>query len=195
MYIAVLLLVRLQYSIAFLVNYQCKVPSSGATFMNSRATLNNHTSFMKTHWIASITYSHVARCLWLRLVTEGFCLLPPTKFSKCVNMSPWPSIFFKQKKIDVVRQSFNWKLISSSMSRDTTKHQFHLCMSQIFTVLVGKFWGNLRWVFLATKSLCLKSPHFDGVTLNNFGCVYLKETHVQWSSCFHIQKREAVLWW
>ena len=32
-------------------------------------------------------------------------------------------------------------------------------------------------------SFCLKSPHFDGATLNNFGCVYLTEAHVQWSSC------------
>ena len=146
--------------------------------MNSRATLNNHTSFMETHWIASITCSHVARCLWLRLVTEGFCLLPPTKFSKCVNMSPWPSMFFKQKKIDAVRQSFNWKLISSNMSRDTTKHQFHLCMSQIFTVLVGKFWGNLRWVFVATKSLCSQSHPILMGRLGTILVVFIWKKHV-----------------
>ena len=51
----------------------------------------------------SVYNSHVARCLWLRLITESFCL----------NDS------FQTKKFDAVRQSFNWNLISPNMSGDT----------------------------------------------------------------------------
>ena len=68
------------------------------------------------------------------------------KLSKCLH-DLQPSFFrnnsFHMKKIDSLRQSLDWKLTSSNMSRNTQKHLFGLCMSQILTVLVGKIWGNL----------------------------------------------------
>ena len=57
------------------------------------------------------------------------------------------------------------------MSRDTQKYLFDdLCMSHIFTVVVG----NLSEFFQFSKVF------LDGATLNNFGCVYLTETHAQY---------------
>ena len=74
----------------------------------------------------SVYHRHVARCFWLRSVTEGFCH-SSTKFSKyphdlrpsfyCLNDS------FQMEKFDaLVRRSFDQKLISPNISRDTQKH-------------------------------------------------------------------------
>ena len=54
---------------------------------------------------------------------------------------------------------------------------------------------NLRYISFSSQKLssCSKSPHFDGATLNNLGCVYLTEVHAQWSSYFCIFKREVVV--
>ena len=43
------------------------------------------------------------------------------------------------EKFDVLRQSFDWKLLSPNVSRDVQKPLFDLCMSQIVTVLAGEF--------------------------------------------------------
>ena len=131
--------------------------------------------------------------LWLRSATEGFCSWPP-KFSKC------PTFFdllfclnnnFQTKKFDALRRSFDWKLISPIMSKDTLRNifSFYMCTSQIFSYCsVSKDLRKFHKI-----ALCSKSPHFDGATLNKFSCIYLTETHAQWNSCFHIRKRE--LWW
>ena len=58
------------------------------------------------------------------------CNLRPSFF--CLNYS------FQMKKIDALKRSFDRNLISPNMSRDTQKHLFDLCMSQIFTLLAGK---------------------------------------------------------
>ena len=116
-------------------------------------------------------------------------------------MSPWPLTFFfwpdwqlSNRKIwlvdDVLRWSFDRKLISPNVFRDVQKPLFDLFISQFVTVLAGQIWIS----FSSHKiSLCSKSPHFNGATLNKFGCVYLTETHAQWSSHFCIWKREAVV--
>ena len=93
--------------------------------------------------------------LWLRSATEGFCSWPP-KFSKC------PTFFdllfclnnnFQTKKFDALRRSFDWKLISPIMSKDTLRNifSFYMCMSQIFSYCSVSFWGNF------TKSLFVQS--------------------------------------
>ena len=78
-----------------------------------------------------------------------------------------PKRQFSDKKFNVLRWSFDRKLISPNMS-NVQKYLFDLGISQIVTVLGGKIWIS----FSNHKiSLCSKSPYFDGVTLNNFGCV------------------------
>ena len=115
------------------------LPSNGVT-LNSAATLNSHTFSMETHWIVSIT-------AMLQGVCDVFCR-PPTKFSKCLH-DLQPSFFylndsFQGEKFDALWRSFDRKLISPNMCRETQKHLLDLCMSQIFTVLTWKIWGNLR---------------------------------------------------
>ena len=81
--------------------------------------------------------SHVARCLWLRSVTEGFCPRP-AKFSKCPKTFSFDLPFslinnFQRKKIDALRPSFDWKWISPIYVQGywEKKHLFDLCMSKI----------------------------------------------------------------
>ena len=95
---------------------------------------------------------------------------------------------FQTKKFYVLRRSFDRKLISPNVSRVVQKPLFDLCMSQIVTVLAGETWISF---FTHKTSVCSKSPHFDRVTLNNFGCVYLTETNVQWSSCMFLHLEEG----
>ena len=159
--------------------------------LNRGATLNSHTFSMETHWLVSIT-----------VMSQGVCVLDQSLKVSAPHSPNFPNVpttldllffpkqQFSNKKIDVLRKSFNWKLISASMSRDVQKPLFDFCMSQIITVLAGEIWISFSSHKIA---LCPKSPHFDGVTLSNFGCVYLIETHAQWSSHFRIRKREAVL--
>ena len=57
-------------------------PPNQIYLSSSGETLNSHTFSMETHWIVSIN-RHIARCLWFRPVTEGFCPSPATsKFSQ-----------------------------------------------------------------------------------------------------------------
>ena len=78
------------------------------------------------------------------------------------------------------RDSFEQKLFSpSNVSRDMQKHLFDLSMSQIITILAREIQISF---FLATKFPFVQSPphiDIDGVTLNNFGGLYLTETHAQ----------------
>ena len=94
---------------------------------------------------------------------------------------------FETKQFDLLRQSFDWNLISPNISRDVQKPLIDLCMSQIVAVLAGEIWISFSSHRI---SLCSKSPHFDGANLNFFGCVYT--THAQWSSHFCIWERKAV---
>ena len=62
---------------------------------------------------------------------------------------PWPLTFFfcpndnfQTNKFDVLRQSFDGKLLSPNVSGDVQKHLFDLCVSQIVTVLAGEIWIN-----------------------------------------------------
>ena len=116
---------------------------------------------------------------------------------------PQPSTFFfclddnfQTKKCVALRRSFNWKLISPNMPKDTQKHLFDLCLSHIFTALAVKIWGNLSKVSVSSHkiSLCSKSPHFDGTTLNNFGCIYLTEKRMRNEAVVFTFGKEG-LWW
>ena len=56
------------------------------------------------------------------------------------------------------------------------KHLLNLYMSHTVAVLAREilmFFSNYKTAF------CSKLAHIDGATLNNFGCVYLIETHAQ----------------
>ena len=68
---------------------------------------------------------------------------------------------------------------------------FPLCLN---TQLINSYLAKSPiCLIVSTKTtifFCSKSPHFD---LNNFGCVYLTETHAQWTGCFCNPKREAVM--
>ena len=117
---------------------------------------------------------------------QNFLNVPrPSTFFFCLNNN------FQTKKFDALRRSFDWKLISPIMSKDTLRNifSFYLRMSQIFSYCsVGKDLRKFHKI-----SLCSKSPYFDRATLNKFSCIYLTETHAQWNSCFHIRKRETVV--
>ena len=147
----------------------------------------------------SVYNSHVARSLQLRSVTEGFCPWPP-KFSKCLTT---PSTFFfcldnnfQMKKFDALRRSFGWKLISPNISKDNQKHLFDLCLSQIFTE--NTYLRKFKVSVCSHKiSPCSKSPHFDGATLNNFGCIYLTEMHAHYEPVVSAFRKERLcgVWW
>ena len=120
------------------------VPSSRAT-LNSGATLNSYAFSMKTHGIAFITAMSQGVCdldRSLKVSTpepQSFLnVIRPSTLFFCLNNN------FQTKKFDALRRSFDWKLISLNISKDTQKHLFDLCMSHIFTVLSLKIWGNLR---------------------------------------------------
>ena len=158
--------------------------------MNSRLKLN-------THWLVSITAMLQVVCVLDQSLkvsaphSRNFLNIPTT-FDLLFLSKQW----FPNKKIwlvDVVlRWIFDRKLISPDAFRDVQKPLSDLCRSQFFIVLTGE--GEIGISFSSHKiSLCSKLPHFDGLTLNNFGCVYLKEMHAQWSSHFCIWKREAVV--
>ena len=108
--------------------------------------------------LISVYNNHFASCLCFRLVTEGFCS-PPLhlqQFSKCLHMT-FDLLFcpnnFQTKKFDVLRQSFDRKLISPNVSRDIQKPLIDLCMSQIVSYCSGR--RNLNK--LARKSLFFQS--------------------------------------
>ena len=113
--------------------------------LNSRATFNSHTFSMETHGIVSITAMSQGVC-YLDWSLKVSCPHPPTFLNApttfdlliCLNDN------FQTRKFDALRRSFDRKLISPNMPRDTQKHLFGLCFLQIFTVLVGKIWGKLR---------------------------------------------------
>ena len=90
-----------------------------------------------------------------------------------------------------------WSKINFSLpinkSRDMLKHLFDLSVHVTdFCCMLWREKFELSFPSHKT-SLCSRLPHFDGVTLNNIGCVYLREMHAHWSSCVRIWKREAVV--
>ena len=171
-----------------------EIPSSGAT-LNSGVTLNSHTFFKETHWLVSITaISQVTCVLGQLLKVSGPCSINFLNVATTFDILFLPKQQFSKEKIwlvdFVLRWSFDWKLTCPNVFRDVQKPLFDLCISQFVTVLTGE----ISISFSSHKILlCLKSPHSDGVTLNNFGFVYLTETRAEWNSHFRIWKREAVV--
>ena len=134
-------------------------------------------------------------------MSQGICVLDQSPkvsvphFPNFLNVSTTSELTFlalnnnfQTKKFDVSGKSFNRKLISPKVSRDVQKPLFDLCMSHIVTVLAGGITFSSHNI-----SLCFAPFWWHGATLNNFGCVYLTETHAQWSSHFCIWKRETVV--
>ena len=112
--------------------------------------------------------------------TFNFLFLPKQMFSMeknwCPEMKLWLTVNFSQH-VQGYSETSVWFV-----------HVTYIYCSG------GKNLRNFEVSFSSHKiSLCSKSPHFDGATLNIFGCIYLIETHAQISSCFCIQKREAVV--
>ena len=90
------------------------------------------------------------------------------------------------KKFEVLRQSFDQKLIYRNMSRDTCKNiNLIQRMSQIVTALAR---GIRQRFFSHTISLCSKSPHYY-VYFN--GCVCLTESQAQRQLFWHPEKRDC----
>ena len=92
---------------------------------------------------------------------------PPTKFSKCShNLQPFfcPNNSFQMKKNDALRRSFDWKLTSPNMSKDSQKHVWSVHVTGIYCS-DGKNLREFEVSFSSHKiSLWSKSPHFDGAT-------------------------------
>ena len=116
------------------------VPSSGMT-LNSRVTLNSHTSSMEIHWLMSIT-----------AISQGVCVLDqslkvsalPPHYPNFLNMPTRLSNYFfclnnnfQMKKFDVLRKSFNWKLFSTNVSRGDV-HRNHCLVCACHRLLL--FW-------------------------------------------------------
>ena len=133
----------------------------------------------------SVYNSHVAKC---------FCLIS-TKFYKCPHdLLFLPKRHFSNEKIWCSETKL-WSKVNFSQHvqgySETTVPFVHLTDIYCF----GR--KNLREFEVSSSShkmfLCSKSPYFDGATLNNFGRIYLAETHAQGTTCFRIRKREAVV--
>ena len=138
----------------------------------------------------------VTRCLCFRLHTEGL-RSPTSKFFKSPH-NFWPCFLLKRQllneKIWCLETKLWSKVIFSQRVQDMQKHLFDLSTYVTDCHCSGEI--NLNKFFLTTKlPFVQSSPILMGATLNNFDCVCLTEAHVQWTGCFCIQKREAVVVW
>ena len=129
--------------------------------------MNSHTLTMKIHWIVPIT-----------AMSQDVCVLDCSlKVSVPQPQNVWKKLM--------------WKLFFPNVSRDyaeTSPWFVHVTYCYCSGKRnLNKFFSNYKTAF------CSKLAHIDGATLNNFGCVYLIETHAQWTGCFLNWKREAVV--
>ena len=96
----------------------------------------------------SVYNSHVAGAFDLDRSLKVQAPHPPNFLNVPTNFDflflPKLNHSFQTEKFDALRRSFDRKLISPNMSRDTQKHLFDLCMSQKCTFLTGKNSENLR---------------------------------------------------
>ena len=91
------------------------------------------------------------------------CFLPKRQFSNekiwCLETKLWSNVIFSQR-VQGYAETSAWFLHVTDCYCSDKKN--------------SKVFSNYEIAF------CSKSPHIDGATLNNFGCVCLTETHAQW---------------
>ena len=143
---------------------------------------------METHWIVSIT-----------AISQNVCVLDRSRRflfpnSKIFQMSHdlWPSSFD-------LTTIFQWSSLETKLRSKVIFSQLVLGYAEtsVWFVHVTDCYcsgrGNSEVFSNSEISFCLKLPHINGVTLKNFGCVCLTETHVQWTGSFYIRKKEGVV--
>ena len=146
--------------------------------------------------------SHVARCFWLRSVTEGFCPRPE-KFSKCPKTFsfdlPFCLINNFQRKKNWCSETKLWLKVNFShlclrILRKETSFWFVHVTDIISYCSVGKNLRKFKVSFSSHKIyLCSESPPFWWGNFEQL-CLHLFDRNAaQWRSCFHIWKREAVV--
>ena len=158
-------------------------------------TLSEQSYLFQGNLLLSITAMSQDVCAsdWSMILKRSAPSLPYT-FSKCPHnlfnlfLSKWQ---FSDKKV----WSFETNVLIDNWFLPTCPGiRRNICLICVRCTLLLSCPGDRFEVSFSSHKiyLCSELPHFDGVTLNNFGCVYLTETHAQWSSCFPIWKTVAM---
>ena len=148
--------------------------------MNSGVTLGEQSYLFQVNLLVSITAmsQYVCASGW-SVILKHSAPSPPYTFFKCPRdlfnlfLSKWQ---FSDKKV----WSFETNVLIDNWFLPTCPGICrNICLICVRYRLLLSWPGDRFEVSFSSPkiSLCSKLPHFDGVTLNNFGCVYLTETY------------------